>query len=389
MKGVLKVGRNQKRMTLTTITMSLLLCTGCQPFNHGLSSEEMAEDSQTAVKLLQPISIESVDSNEQVQQSMTRQIVDYTPELKVGVVNDIHQDLNCELLQKTSEQLNANYPNIEFESQTPQENNANSYLNTVNQLIANGARIVLIPNQSYEKELETIITNYPDIMFLTFDYYTKSNNVLGIKFREESAAYLAGVIAAAQTKTNKVAYLGYSDDPSMEENYVAGFIAGAKMVNPTIEVTEKYVSKTITSSELRQIVRGLYEEKHDIILEGVGSLQYDVIGVAKEYSKANAPVYVINSIIDLVEEGRLSSGESVVLTSTLKNVDVAISNIFEAILKGEFNLGSQLILGLENNGVGITLSNSQLTDETLELVRSYKEKIISGEIVVPISNESK
>ena len=73
---------------------------------------------------------------------MTRQVVEVATKLKVDLVDDPHQDLNRELLQKISKELNMEYPEIKFEVETPKENNANSYLNTVNQLIASGAQLI-------------------------------------------------------------------------------------------------------------------------------------------------------------------------------------------------------------------------------------------------------
>lgn len=376
------MGLNQKRVAIATFAMSLLLCTGCQPFNQSLGTFQTGEEETSSIKLLQPISIETVSEEQEDQQPMTRQVVEVATKLKVGLVDDPHQDLNRELLQKISKELNREYPEIKFEVETPKENNANSYLNTVNQLIASGAQLILIPNSTYEKELETIINNYPDIVFLTFDYYTKSSNVFGVKFHEESAAILAGVIAALQTNTNKIAYLGYADDSSVENKYGCGFIAGAKAVRSDIEVTEKYILKSISTVDLKQVVKSLYDDHHDIVFERVGSLQHDVIEVAKQYTQNHRPVWVINSVIDLLEEGRLSNGNSVVLTSVLKNVDVAVSNLLNGWLTQEFTLGNQLILGLENGGVRVTLENEQLEGNTVSIVQDYQEKIISGEIVV-------
>ena len=71
-----------------------------------------------------------------------------------------------------------------------------------------------------------------------------------------------------------------------------------------------------------------------------------------------------------------------VLTSVLKNVDVAVSNLLNGWLTQEFTLGNQLILGLENGGVRVTLENEQLEGNTVSIVQDYQEKIISGEIVV-------
>lgn len=383
------MGRNQKPIALAAITMSLLICTGCKPFTHSLSVIQTSEENTNAAKLFQPIAIESVEEEVLYQSTMTRGAVEpaQAQAIKIGIVNDIHQDLNRELLQNTSERVNEQYYSIEFEWATPEENNATSYLNTVNHLISKGAKIIIIPNQAYEKELETIISNYPEIIFVTVDYYTKSTNVLGIKFREETAAFLAGVMAASQTQTGRIAYLAFEQDPSIESNYVAGFILGAQTVNPNIEVSEMYISNETNAQQIKAIVKTLYDEKHDIIFEAVGSLQHDVIEVAKNYQQSNDSVWVINSVVDLLEEGRLSNGKSVVLSSVLKNIEIATGNILDDVLTGEFMLGTQLILGLENDGVQVTLQNEQLSQETIALVNNYKEKIISGEIVVHATQE--
>ena len=97
-------------MAIATFAMSLLLCTGCQPFNQSLGTFQTGEEETSSIKLLQPISIETVSEEQEDQQPMTRQVVEVATKLKVGLVDDPHQDLNRELLQKISKELNREYP---------------------------------------------------------------------------------------------------------------------------------------------------------------------------------------------------------------------------------------------------------------------------------------
>lgn len=372
-------------MFMTSFVIATLLCSGCESVANDLSPFQI-DDENTNVdtyKIFQPITIKSIEETSDIISSDVKDVMELVPEIKIGIVKDSQTSANDTLISKLTEELAGQSSNIMVEMVTPETNNTNSYLNSVNDLILKGVQIILIPNQTYEKELEPMIQNYPDIVFVTLDCFTNSSNVLGLKFRDESAAYLAGVIAASQTLTNKIAYVGYQEHQSIDAIYLEGFKAGAKAINEQIVITEKYLMKDASKTELRESVTMLYNENHDIIFESLDERQQEVISVAKEYTQSVRPVWVINSTLHLSDQNQSLQGEAVILSSTVKNIDVAICNVLNSFLSGQLVLGTQIILGLENSGVDVTLTSQSLSQTTRELVQLYKEKIINGEVIVP------
>lgn len=378
----MKSGKNQVMATVLAVTT--LLCTGCKPVENSLSTLSVEENSKTTTfKIFQPITIKSTPQPLDLVSEEVKEGIEYAQEIKVGIVNEEYQSSNQSLISKLTNELTAQLPNIVVETVTSQMNNANSYLNAVNDLIAQGVQIILIPNKMYEKDLEPIIKKYQDIVFVTLDSFTHASNVLGLKFRDESSAFLAGVIAAAQSTTQRVAYLGYEENKPLNQTYFEGFKAGAKVVNDQIIVSEDYISQSASSLKVKEKVQSLYQDQYDIIFEDLNAHQQDVISTTKEFTISYYPVWVINSVLHLSNQAEVLHEEPVVLSSTVKNIDVALCNVLNDLLNGNLALGTQIILGLENNGVDITLTSQSLSQSTSELVHLYKEKIINGEVMVP------
>ena len=56
--------------------------------------------------------------------------------------------------------------------------------------------IVVIPNGVYLDEIKTLVSTYPEILFVMLDQFINETKVIGCRFRDELGAYLAGVMAA-------------------------------------------------------------------------------------------------------------------------------------------------------------------------------------------------
>ncbi len=68
----------------------------------------------------------------------------------------------------------------------------------------------------------------------------------------------------------------------------------------------------------------------------------------------------------------------------MKRVDVAIKTVSQQVIDGTFKGGTTTTLGLKDDGVGVAdTSSKNVPQDVLDLVQSYKEKIVSGEIKVP------
>ncbi|HYK72224.1 MAG TPA: BMP family ABC transporter substrate-binding protein, partial [Pseudoneobacillus sp.] len=76
---------------------------------------------------------------------------------------------------------------------------------------------------------------------------------------------------------------------------------------------------------------------------------------------------------------------NVIITSALKRVDNAVKDLSTKAANGEFPGGEIITYGLDVDGVGLAPINEELENKAdIEAkVEEFKQKIVSGEIVVP------
>ena len=81
--------------------------------------------------------------------------------------------------------------------------------------------------------------------------------------------------------------------------------------------------------------------------------------------------------------------QPLVFTSMIKRVDTATFDAIKLVSDGTFKAedaraGKAIVFGLAEDGVGYSTANKELmTQDIIDLLEKYKEKIISGEIEVP------
>jgi basic membrane protein A len=71
-------------------------------------------------------------------------------------------------------------------------------------------------------------------------------NYQGLTFAEQQAGFLAGIVAATISETGVIGAIGGIESVPPVKAYIGGYVNGAKLVNPDIEVLVTYVSEDIT-----------------------------------------------------------------------------------------------------------------------------------------------
>jgi basic membrane protein A len=229
-------------------------------------------------------------------------------------------------------------------------------------------------------------TANPDVNFaIVDDASVELPNVAGLVFAEEEGSFLVGAAAALKSETGSVGFIG-GVNIDLIKKFEAGFVAGARAVNPDIEIISQYITEPPNFDGFndpasgRVIAQSMFESGADIVYHAAGGSGAGLFQAAREYSEANGTkVWAIGVDSDQY----LTAGEDVrdyILTSMLKRVDVAVYNVIEAQVNGEFVAGSNLF-GLADDGVGYSTSGGFI-DDIVDQLEDYKQQIIDGEIVV-------
>lgn len=262
------------------------------------------------------------------------------------------------------------------------------YATNLNRLVRQDYDLIYGIGYLLQPAIAEVAEQYPDTNFALVDSVQEGDNIASIVFKEHQGSFLAGVAAAKKTTTNKVGFVG-GVDGSLINKFEAGFVAGVKSVNADIEVEVEYAESFNDSQKGQAIASNMYSKDIDVIYHASGGTGNGVFAQAKDIKNSNPDesVWVIGVDRDQHEEGQIGD-TNVTLTSMVKRVDIAVQNVSEQAMNGEFPGGEVLEFGLEDDAVSIARTNEEaMTDEITSAVEEWKEKIINGDVEVPSTRE--
>ena len=222
-----------------------------------------------------------------------------------------------------------------------------------------------------------IANQYPDENFLLIDSVSEAPNVSGVLFREQEGAFLSGVLAGLMTESNQLGVIGGVKIPPVVR-YAVGFEAGAKSVNPDVEVVVAYAD-TFTDPALgKELTLAQYNQGVDIAFPVAGATGIGSFDAAKELGEGYWVIAADTDQSQLGAEHQLGVSE--------KGVDTALFLAAQQVVEGTFEGGEQS-LGLAEDGVGLGNPHESVPQEVLDIIAAYEQAIIDGAITVPADEE--
>lgn len=226
--------------------------------------------------------------------------------------------------------------------------------------------------------VKKVSAQFPKIKFALIDGELNLPNVRSLLFEEHEGSFLVGALAAMKSTTGKVGFIGGMDIPLIRR-FAMGYAAGAKYVNPKVQVIENFIGVTGEAwnnpAKAKELALNQFTQKADVTFVAAGASGSGAFDAAEERKKFAIGV---DSNQNWMKPGSI-------LTTMVKAVDVAVYETIKATLEGNFNPGV-VRFGLSNNGVDYSLDeyNEKLITPEMKLkVDDIKNKIITGQIQVP------
>lgn len=244
---------------------------------------------------------------------------------------------------------------------------------------ANGVKNIVAISFNAENAVRTVAQKYPNVHFTLIDGTVDLPNVRSVLFREDEAAYLAGVAAALSTKSGKVGYVGGIPIPPVRR-YECGFIQGVKSVRKDIEVIRDYLDRNPANFNVfrdktlgEKVGAGVLAKGADVVFAAAG---FGGNGALEAAAKANA----LGIGVDVNQNG-LFPGK--ILTSAVKRVDVAVFNAYKDGLDGTWTPGVQ-VLGTAGQGVDWArdANNEALVKPFADTIEAAAKGLGSGAVKV-------
>ena len=256
--------------------------------------------------------------------------------------------------------------------------------------------------------ISSIAMENPEKKFILIDSFPEAieeeevfENIYAMTFAEEEPGFLAGIAAALETETNKVAVVNGIAFPT-NVNYQFGFESGVNYVNKKydrdVEIVElaSYAGTDVTGADVggnyagdfadeatgKVIGNALIKEDCDIIVVVAGGTGNGVFTAAKE---ANNDVKVIGGDVDQYDDG-VDGDKNIVLTSALKIMNINVERALNMVKDDTFK-GENVLLRADTDSVGYVNEEGrqQLSEETITKIDEAYELMKEGEIV-PAAN---
>jgi basic membrane protein A len=105
-----------------------------------------------------------------------------------------------------------------------------------------GYDVIITVGASISDETMTAASEYPNLLFIGVEQPQDPplSNLTGLVFHEDRSGFLSGALAALTTQTNQVAALCEEKYIDPMRRYCDGFQAGAKYIDPDVNVTVSY-----------------------------------------------------------------------------------------------------------------------------------------------------
>ncbi len=300
---------------------------------------------------------------------------------KSGINDESFNQCVWEGMQKYAKDFKLSSENLKYAQALSKED----YVKSLSIFADEKPSLIVASGYYFKKPIEIVSKKYPKQKYLLIDNVANSKNVLSVTFKVEEASYIAGIIAAMKSKEKnykKIGFIGGIDKP-VNRAFEAGFEAGVKEIDKNLELLVYYANDFTNPAKGQKLAKKMYDKGVNIIFSAASSTGNGVIKEARRRAKKGEDVWIIGVDKDQYKCGIYDSNKSVILTSVLKRLDIAVYDTMKSVANGKFKAGSKKY-ALKNNGVSLPNKNPNLKKEWLKTAMEYKNKIIQGKVKVPL-----
>ena len=321
---------------------------------------------------------------------------------KVGMVTDAGTIDDKSFNQGTWEGIQAGAKDLGFDIKKdtkylkPSGTTEADYLKEMGNLNDAGYKFIVTPGFKFETAVFKAQDKYKDDKFVIIDGTPHAgdfkpvvkDNTVSIFFAEHEAGYLAGVATAVQLKTGDVGFIGGMEIPAVQK-FNWGFQQGIKYANENLGTKISLKAQNVVYEGSfnnvaggQQIAASMYDRGVKAIFCAAGGVGVGAINESKARAKNGKEAWIIGVDVDQYSEGIYEGKKSTILTSAMKDISKAASDMMKAEKDGKFPGGETLTFDAKNDGVHLPKENPNLSSDTLTKVEDVFNKIKSGEIVV-------
>lgn len=242
-----------------------------------------------------------------------------------------------------------------------------------------GYDVIIGHGYQFTEPVDTVAEQYPEVVFLLGCgvKYRANSQIYDVQL--EAGGYLMGVVAALATQSGKVGVIGGGEGSEITRGH-EGFKAGAKFINPDIDIQEVYTGDWNDTTGAYEAAIGMYDSGVDVIWHSGDGIGLGVVQAAEEKDQ-----YVLGNV-----EDQYTLAPKNVLSGLQYEWGNALERIFASINDGSFiheGKKETIMINVENKGLTMTELNDVkgwLSDEDVEKIADIYSKLGENAIDLPV-----
>lgn len=246
------------------------------------------------------------------------------------------------------------------------------------------ADVIFVISYGFEDQLKQYADKYPEKIFVNLDTVVQNDKgtITSVDFIEEESAYLTGVVAAMLTTDSSIpgvnpekiiGDVGGDVDPVIDA-FIFAYTNGAHSIDPEIVVETKYLGDWEDTAKGKQAALQLYDMGADVVFQIAAAAGMGVLQAAGERG-----LYALG-----VDTNQNDIVPGNVVASDIKDVGMAIYNVYATIKDGTYQPGQVLEYGLATGAVDVVFDAQVqvLPQAIIDKVAELRQQIIAGELVI-------
>lgn len=238
------------------------------------------------------------------------------------------------------------------------------YLEAVALAVKGGAKVIVLPGSTFSQTAQQAQETYQEVSFILLDSLPTladgteaepASNLVAVTFADEQAGFLAGYAAVKEGFTS-LGFLG-GKNLAPVARYGYGFLQGADyaasllgLAPGSVTIRYAYAGSFDETQSTQDLAVGWYADGIQCIFACAG-------GGGKSVMKAAEAAGAKMIGVDVDQ----SAQSTAVITSATKGVGNAVYDALAAYDAGSFPGGQRLQYDVTNNGVGLALDNSRMS----------------------------
>ncbi|MEN6328593.1 MAG: BMP family ABC transporter substrate-binding protein [Syntrophomonas sp.] len=252
-------------------------------------------------------------------------------------------------------------------------------------LAENKTDLIITMGYYFAEPLAKAAKDYPKTRFVLIDAdlpdLKAGSNITCVTFKDNEGAFLAGAAAALKSQTGNIGFVG-GDEIPVVKNFETGYTAGARYINPKIEVLCSYIGGGSQGFNDPAAARDLTVKQ----ISGGADVIFHAAGISgKGMFEAVAAQQKLAIGADADQTFTVPEAQQAyILTSIIKGIDGAVEDVINRQVEKKLS-GGYIKLGIKD-GVQ-TFAENAINKNMLAAIKprldEIKSKIAGGEIAVP------